>query len=117
MIAVALSALPLPDWARPFPDLVTRPRETALAALLRRSERPPEATPGLPQTGAGAEEPAEAAVAIPAESAPTAKGPLEPSAEEGTTVTSRPAGDPGPLESRSMATLGTPAVLRARELE
>ena len=46
-IAVALSVLPLPDWARPFPDLVARPRETALAALLRRSERPPEATPGL----------------------------------------------------------------------
>lgn len=118
LIALALSMLPLPDWAKPFPDLVARPRETALAALLRRSERPPEATPGLPQTGAGAEETAEAAgAATPIESAPTAKGPLEPSAEEGTTVTSRPAGDPGPLELRSMATLGTPAVLRARELE
>src|SRR5689334_24201516 len=80
VIAVALSVLPLPDWARPFPELLEKPRETALAALLRRSERPPEATPGLPQ--APAEE--EAATALAAGDSlpePAHTGPLEPSAE------------------------------------
>ncbi|HVE84419.1 MAG TPA: GDSL-type esterase/lipase family protein [Myxococcales bacterium] len=111
-LAVALSALPLPDWARPFPELLSRPKETALAALLRRSDRPPEATPGLPQTAA-----ADDATASAEPPPPAATGPLEPSAEEGTTVASRPAGDPGPLETKAMASLGIPAVARARELE
>ncbi|HEY8205926.1 MAG TPA: GDSL-type esterase/lipase family protein [Myxococcaceae bacterium] len=118
-LALALSVLPLPDWARPFPDLLQDPRETAMVALLRRSERPPEATPGLPQTGSGSEGDTGSATADTpaADPLPMPTGPLEPSAEDGTTVASRFAGDPGPLEARAMATLGTPAVLRARELE
>src|SRR4051812_14266350 len=82
-IAVALSALPLPDWAKPFPELLQDPRETAMVALLRRSERPPEATPGLPQTGGGAEDADTAgAAATPIEPMPVPTGPLEPSAED-----------------------------------
>ena len=112
VLAVTLSTLPVPEWAKPFPDLVQHPRETALAALLRRSERPPEVAPGLPQT----DEPGEAAAVVLEPARPQA-GELEPSAEEGTTVASRPAGDPSPLDSRAIATLGVPAVTRARELE
>jgi lysophospholipase L1-like esterase len=111
-LAVGLSLAPVPDWLRPFPALRDRPREAAMLALLRKADRPPEADPGLPQqpvAAEGATAEAEAEAELEPDPIPEPSGPGA--------VEIHPAGSPGPYQARAMASLGIPAVTRARELE